>query len=498
MTDHAPTQPLPERLRFRIGILGALIAPAIFLVGVICYFVAFRVFDMNALTASGLVGLIVAALFAQNYSKFWDAVIVGASSKPSVNLLLILLIVSMISGLINETGLSGGFIWLASTLGVNGGLFITVTFLMVCVIATSTGSSIGTLFTAFPVFYPAGVALGADPVLLAGAILSGALFGDNLAPISDSTIASSSTQRYRRREGTAEIGGVVRSRAKYSLVAAAVSAVLFYAFGSMRSLPSDEAPVIDAAGGSPLSLLMLIPIALLLAVAIWKRDIFFATTIGLLAGIAMGLASGLLTPSGIISASDDGTAGGFLIVSVVDILPLIGLGIMIFGIIGVLQEAGIFDWIIDATGRSAFARTPVGAELTIALGALLTATIFAGVNGPSMIMYGPVADRIGARAGLHPYRRANIMDCVTLGLGSVVPVVSSFLLIASLLTEDANGQMLAAPAIFVGAFYPLVLTVVIVIAILTGWGRRFEGEAGEERRTPEQEPSAAQDRVSVG
>ena len=477
----------PDRLKFRVGIAGALIAPAVFLIGVVAYFVIFAVFDMNALTASGLAGLLIAALFARNYGKFWDSVIAGVSSRPSITLLLILLSVSLISALINATGVSGGFVWLASTLGVSGGVFIPVIFIMVCAIAMSTGTSIGTLFTAFPIFYPAGVVLGADPLLLAGAILSGALFGDNLAPISDSTIVSSSTQRYRRRTGTAEIGGVVRSRAKYALTAAAISAVLFLIFGLLASEGSSStaAGTVDASGSNPLSLIMLIPIALLLIVAFWKRDIFLATTVGLLSGTALGLLTGLLSFSDIISANDDGTPGGFLVAGIANIIPLIGLGIVIFGMIGVLQEAGIFDAIVEKASRSAFAKTPLGAELTIGLGALLTATVFAGVNGPSMIMFGPVADRVGAAAGLHPYRRANVMDCFTLGLGSVVPIVSSFLLIASLLTQGHEGAPeLAAPAIFLTSFYPLVLTVVIFVAILTGWGRRFEGENGEESKTP--------------
>ncbi|MEO6200477.1 MAG: Na+/H+ antiporter NhaC family protein [Cryobacterium sp.] len=472
-----------ERLEFRGGILGALIAPATFLIGVIAYFVIFRVFDMNALTASGLAGLLIAGLFARRYSTFWDSVIMGVSSRTSITLLLILLIVSLVSALIKQTGVSGGFVWLASSLGVTGGWFIAVTFVVVCAIAMSTGTSIGTMFTAFPIFYPAGVILGADPLLLAGAILSGALFGDNLAPISDSTIVSSSTQRYRNREGSAEIGGVVRARAKYSLVAAGISAILFLVIGSMRS-QGGTAAQLDSSG-TPLSLIMLIPIAILLFVAFWKRDIFLAATIGLISGIALGLLTGLLSLSDVMSANEDGTPGGFLVAGIANILPLIGLGIVIFGIIGVLQQAGIFDLIVDAVGKSAFAKTPMGAEFAIGIGALATATIFAGVNGPSMIMFGPVADRIGAAAGLHPYRRANIMDCFTLGLGSVVPVVSSFLLIASLLTQGHDSApALDAPSIFLAAFYPVVLTIVILFAILTGWGRRFEGENGEERKTP--------------
>src|SRR5699024_11816066 len=93
--------------------------------------------------------------------------------------------------------------------------------------AMATGSSIGTMFTAFPIFYPAGVLLGADPAMLAGAIVSGAIFGDNLAPISDTTIISASTQRYRHRDGSADIGGVVTSRARYALVAALLAAICY-------------------------------------------------------------------------------------------------------------------------------------------------------------------------------------------------------------------------------------------------------------------------------
>jgi Na+/H+ antiporter NhaC len=62
----------------------------------------------------------------------------------------------------------------ANKFGLTGGLFTAFTFLATCVIATATGTSIGTMFTAFPILYPSGLLLGAHPVLLAGAILSGA------------------------------------------------------------------------------------------------------------------------------------------------------------------------------------------------------------------------------------------------------------------------------------------------------------------------------------
>lgn len=97
-------------------------------------------------------------------------------------------------------------------------------------------------------------------------------------------------------------------------------------------------------------------------------------------------------------------------------------------------------------------------------------------NRMAMMFYGPLVDRIGSQAGLHPYRRANVMDCNVLGLGSVVPVVSSFLLIASLLTDGPDS--VSALALFAVTFYPLLLSIVMAFSILTGWGRRFEGPEG--------------------
>ncbi|NED68232.1 Na+/H+ antiporter NhaC family protein, partial [Streptomyces sp. SID10244] len=62
----------------------------------------------------------------------------------------------------------------------------------------------------------------------------------------------------------------------------------------------------------PKPLLMLIAVVSLLAVAFWKRDLFLATTCGLVVGTVIGLASGLITPADIISSKDD-AATGFLV-----------------------------------------------------------------------------------------------------------------------------------------------------------------------------------------
>ena len=72
--------------------------------------------------------------------------------------------------------------------------------------ATAVGTGLGTIVGFTAVMYPVGIVLGASPAVLMGAIFSGAAFGDNLAPISDTTIVSAATQE-------TDVGGVVRARA---------------------------------------------------------------------------------------------------------------------------------------------------------------------------------------------------------------------------------------------------------------------------------------------
>ncbi|GAA3152895.1 hypothetical protein GCM10020255_032590 [Rhodococcus baikonurensis] len=138
-----------------------------FLAFCVLFFVVFKAFDMTALAMGGFVSLLIGALFAKPYGSYWDAVMKGVGSPTSVSIVLILFTVGMMSSLIKATNVSGGFVWIADTLGIGGGTFTLFAFISVGIISMSTGSSIGTMFTAFPIFYPAGVLLGADPAILA-------------------------------------------------------------------------------------------------------------------------------------------------------------------------------------------------------------------------------------------------------------------------------------------------------------------------------------------
>lgn len=252
-----------RKLQFHGGIGMSLIPVAIYVFFCMVLFIGFKAFNMEALAVGGFLALLIGGIFCTSYNEFWESAIKGISSITSVSVVVILLLVGMFSALIKLCGLSGGFVWIANAVGMKGGIFVAFTFLAACIVSTATGSSIGTMFIAFPIFYPAGIMLGANEMMMAGSIVSGAIFGDNLAPISDTTIASASTQQFKNGK-PADIGGVVSSRIKYSAVAGLITIVIFAIFGGIGG--TYQGGSIDAAA-NPVSLVMLVPVVLMLTVS---------------------------------------------------------------------------------------------------------------------------------------------------------------------------------------------------------------------------------------
>ena len=321
------------------------------------------------------------------------------------------------------------------------------------------------MFIAFPIFYPAGIMLGANEMMMAGCIVSGAIFGDNLAPISDTTIASASTQQFKNGK-PADIGGVVSSRIKYSLVAGLITIVIFAIFGGVGG--TYEGGSIDAAS-NPVSLVMLIPVVLMLTVSTKTRNIYEGILVGLATGTLVGLAAGLFTPAQVFSNdAANNAAVGFLVDGINNILPTCALVISVFGIMGVLSDAGMLNLIAEKILDSKMAGTAKGAELVCMMGIAFTTILLGGVTSASILTFGPILNKIGAARNIHPYRRANLLDGTANSLPAIIPFMSVFVFIGSALTG------LSPVIVAGGTIYGFVLFFVFLGAVLTGWGCQKE------------------------
>ena len=189
------------------------------------------------------------------------------------------------------TGFVEALIWLSDQLHLNGVGFVVATFVICCIVSLSTGSSFATILICSPLLYPAGGLLGSSLPALAGAIIGGATFGDFIAPISDTTIASALSQN-------AVIGATIKSRLKY-VVPATVFALVGFFLVALNT--TDPSTTIINEMGNPKGLPMLLVPAFIIYLFLRGKHLLHGLLLGLIFGTLLALLLGLLLPESLLS-----------------------------------------------------------------------------------------------------------------------------------------------------------------------------------------------------
>ncbi len=446
-------------LTFHGGLAGALLPFALFLTGVIWLGLSGAP-DERGFWPILIAALTLGILLARDRHRYAETVVEGMSKPIVLLMILAWLLAGVLGTLMNASGFVTALVWLASEAGVAGGGYAAAAFLICCLVSTSTGTSLGTIIVCAPLLYPAGGPLGADPVVLMGAILGGATFGDNISPVSDTTIASASTQG-------AAIGDVVRSRMRYALPAATAALILYSLLGGGAEVLSlGESAAATTPSGLPMLLVPAFVIGLLLA----KRHLLEGLLYGITFATLLGLALGLLSPSEIFYLDLESFGARGLIVSGLER----GIGVSIFtillmGLVAGLEATGVTDRLVALAADRA--RSPRDVELwsfaTVSAAVLLTTH-----STVALLAVGGFTRDAGRRAGIPATRRANVLDITVCTYPFLLPYCIPTILAASL-TAQAVGTMPRLSALQVGLanFHSWALLVVVLFAILTGWGR---------------------------
>ena len=82
----------------------------------------------------------------------------------------------------NTGGIGDRFIWLSLKLWGFPSGFVVFSFLASAMVSMGAGAPIAAMFAVIPIFYPPGILLGANPAMLAGALISSIFFGDAISP----------------------------------------------------------------------------------------------------------------------------------------------------------------------------------------------------------------------------------------------------------------------------------------------------------------------------
>ena len=443
-----------QRIEYRFGRVGGF-APLAAAAAMILW-AAVSQSNVNGYVLAFFAALVTGVVFAKDEKAYGEALIYGLS-KPMFAVIVLAVIMAAVSGkLISTSGAVQTIAAYVVAAGFTGRLFVAATFLITCLLAFATGTSVGTYFVVIPILFPVGVMAGAAPEFMIGAIVSGAAFGDNLGPISDTTIASSATQH-------ADLGTVVKTRTRYSLPAAA-GALLF-------SKTTQGGPVIGAEGGkvNPASLIMLVVPVVIIVLCMMRKHLITALSWGILAGIAAGLVSGIYKVEDLVAFPGGFSVSGVIIEAITGTAGTVAMLIGVFALLGVLECSGFFEDVGALLSRLAKKERSTEATIVLSVGILSMVT---GVISVAIVALGDLIHEIGEKSGVNRYRRANLMDCTGCVFCFLAPWTVHCVIPAQLSASFGEDFAVAPGSVPFVNYYSLCMLVMLVVAVVTGYGRK--------------------------
>ncbi|MEM8510301.1 MAG: Na+/H+ antiporter NhaC family protein [Bacteroidota bacterium] len=455
-----PTETLPK-IQFYGGTPGTLLPFFIFVTGVITIALSGAP-DERGFWPVLILALALGLLLCKDRTAFSEIVISGMSQKIVMIMITAWILASIIGVLMTVTGFVEALIWLSDTLKLKGVGFVIATFIICCIVSLSTGSSFATILICSPLLYPTGGLLGASLPALAGAIIGGATFGDFIAPISDTTIASALSQ-------DAAIGATIKSRLKYVLPAACFALTGFILVAWIGT--GKETAVGTVEMGNPKGLPMVLVPIFIIYLFLRGKHLLHGLLLGLLFGTVLGLILGLLPLDSILTLDlENYVAKSFVIDGIDRALGLSIFTILLMGLVATLKASGLLARLVNiATDRAKTQKQGEGWIVAVmSLAVLLTTHSIVAI-----LMVTDFTKKTGERLGLSTIRRANLLSLIACIFPFVLPYFIPVILMANMTNTGEAYDIPSVSPIDIGLhnFMSWGLLVMTMITFLTGWGR---------------------------
>ena len=387
-----------------------------------------------------MVALMVAC-FQNRELKFDDKLAVMAQGVGDKNIMTMILIFLVAGVFVGVTGRSSAEAVAYFLLSVTPAwASAAVLFVASCFVSTAMGTSVGTITLITPIAAAVSNVSGFSMPLCVGSVMGGAMFGDNLSFISDTTIAACNTQGCEMRDK-------FRANFKIALPAAVVTLAVILIRSMNAGVDQIEIPEYN--------LLLLIPYVLVLIGGIAGLNVFVVLLVGIVAGIAIVLPTGTIDFMGLLGSMGSGASGMFETIMVT---------ILVSAMCGLIREYGGFEALLSFIRRVFKGR--VGGRLGVGLlvGAMDIAT---ANNTVAIVMAGPIAKEISEEYGITPKESASLLDTFSCVFQGVIPYGAQMLVAIS-----TSGGVVSAFQIMPCLYYPYLLAAASIIYILVGAGKK--------------------------
>ena len=328
---------------------------------------------------------VIVALLMNRKETFAKKVEVFTKGAGHSNIILMMLIF-ILAGAFSTTAEKMGGVSTTVNLGLSlipQNLIIVGLFIICMFVSISMGTSVGTVAAIAPVGFGFAQATDVPAALAMATVVGGAMFGDNLSMISDTTIAAVRTQKTKMSD---------KFKVNFKIVLPGAIITIIILFFLTNGISIDHTKNYDY------NLIKVIPYLLVLILALVGINVIIVLIGGtVLAGI-IGLIDGSFGWNGLLNAISKGIIG-------MEDIAMIAL--LIGGLVGIIQHNGGIDWLLN------FVRSKVkskrGAELGIA-SLVSAADISTANNTISIIMAGPLAKNIADEYDVDPRKSASILD----------------------------------------------------------------------------------------
>lgn len=358
----------------------------------------------------------------------------GIGDKDILTMILIFITAGIFVGVVGRSGAESVAYFTLSLIPAR--YSVVVLFCVSCFVSLAMGTSVGTITLITPIAVAVSNASGFGMALCIGSVIGGAMFGDNLSFISDTTIAACNGQGCPMKTK-------FRENIFIALPAAIVTFVLILVLSLRTELP---APVTGE-----YNLLSIIPYVLVLIGGIAGINVFVVLLIGIVSGIIIMLATGSTNFVDLLSSMGSGCAGMFETAMV---------AVLVSALCALIREYGGFNALLNGIRRIFKGKRSgqLGMGILVALMDIATAN-----NTVAIVMANPIAHQMAEDYGVTPGKTASLLDTFSCVVQGALPYGAQMLVaISAAATLDVN---ITAFQILPYLFYPALLLVSSLVFI---------------------------------
>lgn len=375
-----------------------------------------------------LVALFVAVIQTKNISldKKFEIMGQGAGDKNIITMLLIFMLAGIFVGVVGRSSAESVAYFMLSVTPPK--FAVVVLFVVSCFVSTAMGTSVGTITLITPIAVAIAEGSGFSLPLCVGTVIGGAMFGDNLSFISDTTIAACNGQGCKMKDK-------FRTNLAIVVPAAIVTLVLIL----VLSLNSD----ISGGINKGYDMVQIIPYILVLVSGIIGVNVFITLMIGILSGSVIMLVTNSVTFPELLSGMGAGASGMFETSMV---------AILVAALCALIKHNGGFDALLNGIRRVFKGKKSgqLGVGLLVGLMDIATAN-----NTVAIVMANPIASEMAKDFEISPRKTASILDTFSCIFQCFLPYGAQILVALSVVST--LGYELTAFQVIKNLFYPMML-----------------------------------------